>query len=186
MIIGRRWLAEKDVRLDVKNSAFLWPAEPSDLEKALPAPRLVPRRVLQRPMPSPLHQQDEERRDRALDEEIASEKSVQTAAARALEGRTHRGRACGKLNRRIKRHFRSPKSECFIVTLNEFDRAIEDKAQLRVTGIDLEDDEHLIDEKLPGCYKEYREVFSKEASDQLLPPRRDVDYRVELYLELQV
>lgn len=98
MIIGRRWLAEKDVRLDVKNSAFLWPAEPSDLEKALPAPRLVPRRVLQRPMPSPLHQQDEERRDRALDEEIASEKSVQTAAARALEGRTHRGRACGKLN----------------------------------------------------------------------------------------
>lgn len=121
---------------------------------------------------------------------------------RALAGEPpvhHRGRKCvstprfsglstslSLAQRRIKRHFRSPKSECFIVTLNEFDRAIEDKAQLRVTGIDLEDDEHLIDEKLPGCYKEYREVFSKEASDQPLPPKRDVDYRVELYLELQV
>lgn len=34
----------------------------------------------------------------------------------------------------------------------------------------LEDEKQLIDEKLPDCYRAYRDVFSKKASDQLATP----------------
>lgn len=228
LIIGRKWLAERDVWLDVKNRALLWPAEPSDFEKALPAPKLVPRSILQRPEPNPLHQEDAERRDRALNEEITCERkpcSMQQPGrskgkstglhvrrtermdcrdnlakmkralageppARPLSPPRKKVRFDPKILTTIdvafigaeayKRHIRSPKSECFVITLNELDQAIKDKAQMRVAGADLEDEGQLIEEKLPECYKEYRDVFSKEASDQLPPARKDVDYRIEL------
>ncbi|KAL1973423.1 hypothetical protein VTN31DRAFT_6058 [Thermomyces dupontii] len=228
MIIGRKWLAERDIWLDVKNRTLLWPTEPSDLEKALPTTKLVPRYVLRRPAPNPLHQQDADRRDKTLDEKIAREKEPSSKqrpgppegkftglSVRRTERMDYRDNLA-KMERALagkspvqppspprkkvrfnpkalttidvafigaeayKRHIRSLKSECFSFTLSELDRAIEDKARMRVTGADPEDEEQLIDEKLPACYREYRDVFSKKASDQLPPHRRDVDYRIEL------
>jgi hypothetical protein len=37
----------------------------------------------------------------------------------------------------------------------------------------------LIAQTLPACYSEYKDVFSKVASD-MLPPRRPIDYKIEL------
>ncbi|KAL1971412.1 hypothetical protein VTN31DRAFT_2344 [Thermomyces dupontii] len=228
IIIGRKWLADQNVWLDVRNQRLLWPTERSDLDEALPAPRFVPRSVLRRPVANPARQEDANRRDQAIEKEIAQEKEpLGKNRQRPKKGkftdplvpRTQRvdyRDNLAKMRRALagepseptppplrkkvrfdpkiptttdiafvgaeayKRHIRSPKSECFITTLHELDRAIEDKSRIRVTGADLEDEEQLVDEKLPECYGSYQDVFSKRASDQLPPRRQGVDYRIEL------
>jgi len=228
MIIGRKWLANQDVWLDVKNRELIWPNERSALDKALPPPRLIPRSVLRKQSPNPAHQEDAERRDRAIEGEIAGWKDPSSK----MQPKPTKGRFTdplvprtqrmdyrdnlAKMKRALrpnseaqppqpvrkkvqfdpkafpnvnvafigaeayKRHARSPKSECFIISLSELDRTIEDKQRLRVTGADSEDEEDLIDERLPECHQAFRDVFSKTASDQLPPHREGVDYRIDL------
>ena len=54
---------------------------------------------------------------------------------------------------------------------------------MRVTNTELEDEEQLIDEQLPVCYKRYRDVFSKRASDHL--PRAGSELIIASSLNLE-
>ena len=73
------------------------------------------------------------------------------------------------------RHTQKRDTEVFITSLHEIDRMIEEKQG----GISKDPEEELIAQTLPACYSEYKDVFSKVASD-MLPPRRPIDYKIEL------
>jgi hypothetical protein len=68
IILGRKWLSEHDIWLDVKNQRLIWPGEraPEDRVK-LKQELVVPREILKRPPSNPIHQQDMERRDQAIE-----------------------------------------------------------------------------------------------------------------------
>ena len=75
------------------------------------------------------------------------------------------------------RHLKNPSSETFVASLYEIDRAINDK---RVRGItDDVDMQALIDQVLPERYRDFRDVFSKRASDEL-SPHRPYDLKIKL------
>jgi len=65
-------------------------------------------------------------------------------------------------------------SEIFITSLHEIDRIIDEKNKAS------DPDEQEILDKLPLCYQEYKDVFSKKESDTLPPFRQGFDYKVEL------
>jgi hypothetical protein len=67
------------------------------------------------------------------------------------------------------RHTRKKDTEIFIAHLYEIDRIIEEK----ITDPEAE----VITQKLPACYSDYRDVFSKSASDTL-PPVQFCDRRI--------
>ena len=68
IILGRKWLAEQDIWLDVKNRRMIWPNERSPEEQVRLRNELVaPKGALDRPAPNPTHQKEMERRDRAIE-----------------------------------------------------------------------------------------------------------------------
>ena len=69
-IIGRRWFAEHDVWLDVRNQRLIWPYEQT-LKDELEAsqPEILPKQILQRPRPRLEHQKDADRRDQKMNQE---------------------------------------------------------------------------------------------------------------------
>ena len=69
-------------------------------------------------------------------------------------------------------------SETFITSFLEIDRIIEEKRSNSRQQEDVEDD-MLVEQKLPRCYRSYKDIFSKAASDKL-PPSRDNDYKIVL------
>lgn len=77
------------------------------------------------------------------------------------------------------RHLKKKGSEVFLTSLYEIDRVIEDKRNLERIKENNEEEE-LVRERLPTQYKEYADVFSKEASDRMPPYRPKNDYRIEL------
>jgi hypothetical protein len=60
----------------------------------------------------------------------------------------------------------------------EINRLIEDKK--RVAGAELESEDEIIEAELPDWLKNYKDCFSKEASDEMPPHRKDVDLKIEL------
>jgi predicted aspartyl protease len=72
------------------------------------------------------------------------------------------------------RHVKKKETEIFVTSIQEIDRIIDEKKRLE----DKEDDE-AVEQKLPACYREFRDVFSKEASDTL-PPLRQWNHQIEL------
>lgn len=74
----------------------------------------------------------------------------------------------------FERHLRKDNSEIFMTTLAEINKIVDDKRQ-------REQDEELetIQQKLPGQYEEFADVFSKIASDTL-PPPQEVDHQLDL------
>jgi hypothetical protein len=73
------------------------------------------------------------------------------------------------------------KSEIFITSLSEIEKAIEDKQQL--SGTDPEAQE--IKEQLPKIYHEFTDIFSKRKSDEL-PERKEYDHCIELEKEVEL
>jgi hypothetical protein len=70
LIIGRRWLAEHKIWLDVENRRLVWPDKRTPVEEVSePLQTVVPRRILPRPKPDATHQADMERRDRLLEQQ---------------------------------------------------------------------------------------------------------------------
>ena len=65
------------------------------------------------------------------------------------------------------RNLKQSNAIAFTTSLYEIDRMLEDKA----TPTDDLTDEELVKEKLPRQYREFTDVFSKAASDILLPHR---------------
>ncbi|MGH7240354.1 MAG: retropepsin-like aspartic protease [Candidatus Saccharimonadales bacterium] len=71
IIIGRKWMADQDVWLDVKNRQLFWPDDrtPEDILSE-PANTVVPKEILQRPAINPIHQADMERRDKLFERKV--------------------------------------------------------------------------------------------------------------------
>ena len=69
-------------------------------------------------------------------------------------------------------------SEIFITSLYEIDRIIEEK-RLEEQQAEEAKEQELIQQRLPAQYKEYSDVFSKAASDEL-PPHRSNDYQIKI------
>ena len=68
----------------------------------------------------------------------------------------------------FERHMRNKKTEVFVTSLYEIDQTIEDK-QLEEQKAEEIAEQELIQQRLPQQYKEYSDVFSKAASDDLPP-----------------
>ena len=225
MILGRVWLAENEIWLDVKNRRLIWPKERSQMEEiAVKSQIMIPRSILKRPVGKPEHQEDADRRDRLLEQESIHDEKPKPREVVTISSKTwnHVSRTekmdrrddLAKMNRQLKmttpevhssipirsmrneevpktseklafigaaafhRHEKSKKSETFISNLHEIDRIIEEKKKTIVGA--GEDDEVAIEERLPEDYKEFRDVFSKSASDQMPPFRKGVDYKIVL------
>ena len=71
------------------------------------------------------------------------------------------------------RHVRRKDTEVFMTSLHEIDRIIQEKTA------PLDDDEKEVLEKLPSQYHDWKDVFSKKASDTL-PPDRHCNHKIEL------
>jgi predicted aspartyl protease len=68
IILGRKWLAEQDIWLDVKNRRMMWPTGRSPEERVRLRNELVaPEGALDWRAPNPAHQKEMERRDRAME-----------------------------------------------------------------------------------------------------------------------
>ena len=65
-------------------------------------------------------------------------------------------------------------NEIFVTSLYEIDRLIEEALQ-----DEDEETREEIERRLPAAYKDYVDVFSKMASDQL-PPHRLYDHKIQL------
>jgi hypothetical protein len=205
LIIGRNWLADKDIWLDVRNQRLIWPedrAVPTQEEvvqrRQMP---VVPTRILKRSEKiDPSHQADADRRDRKL------ERPYQPHRTEAMDRR--------EAEQKMKRAFQSSLREPFEAPLPKvkrkevilpenidiafvggpgFDRTARKKdAKLHVISlkeIDAlinekklpdEPDAELIRKNLPAAYQDYIDVFSKRASDQLPPYRAGVDCKIKL------
>ncbi|OJD21031.1 hypothetical protein ACJ73_07629 [Blastomyces percursus] len=69
MILGRVWLAENEIWLDVKNRRLVWPKERSQMEEiAVKSQIMIPRSILKKSASKPEHQEDADRRDRLLEQ----------------------------------------------------------------------------------------------------------------------
>ncbi|OJD09852.1 hypothetical protein ACJ73_10055 [Blastomyces percursus] len=93
MILGRVWLAEKEVWLDVKNRRLVWPEERSPAEEiANKSQVMIPRNILKRPASNSEHQKDADRWDRSFEQEIAQEESPQSRKGVVVppKARSHR------------------------------------------------------------------------------------------------
>jgi hypothetical protein len=76
-----------------------------------------------------------------------------------------------------------PDTVAFITSLYEIDKLIKEKEALAYNHIKGKEtelvDEELVDQKLPYWYKEFKDVFSKAASNTL-PPHRLYDHKIEI------
>ena len=76
------------------------------------------------------------------------------------------------------RNLVQPDTVAFTTSLYEIDRIIEEKETLAQEEDELTDEE-LVERKLPHRYREFKDVFSKAASD-MLPPHRPYDHKIEI------
>ena len=209
MIIGRIWLADQDIWLDPKNRRLIWPEDRTQVEEIQEKLNVVvPREILKRPTPDPDVQKDADRRDRLLDMCTERKSKYRPPRTEKMDRRNNLAKMERELltttkqkpaNPNIKppiekeatvqidiamigaagfhRHARKKDTETFITNLYEIDRIIEEKTD--TVPDEEEEEEELITRKLPACYSEYRDVFSKSASDTL-PPHRSCDHKIEL------
>ena len=206
MIIGKNWLAEHDVWLNMKDQQLVWPDQRSLLDGVCSQQNMVlPKMILKRLEVNPDHQKNMERRDRLI---VAEEKGTPRYRPPRTEKMDHRDNLAKMTRELLKtenskhtiskikspslgetmlqidiamigaagfhRHSRKKDTEIFITHLYEIDRIIEEK-----TEIISDPEAELITKKLPACYSDYRDVFSKSASDTL-PPSRPCDHKIEL------
>ena len=213
-IIGRRWFAEHDVWLDVRNRRLIWPYEQT-LKDELEAsqPKILPRQILQRPRPRLEHQKDADRRDQKMNQEDQRIERYRPPRSEDMDRRSNMWKMERALNREtpdrshrpvikspdsrsyrpamkspvdialigsapFERHMKHKNTEVFITSLYEIDRTIEDK-RLEERQAEEMAEQELIQQRLPQQYKEYSDVFSKAASDEL-PPHRPNDYQIHL------
>ena len=79
------------------------------------------------------------------------------------------------------RNVKDQKTETFITSLSEIEKAIEDKQADNGSA----QEEREIKEQLPEQYHEFADVFSKIKSDEL-PERKEYDHRIELEKEVEL
>ena len=202
IILGRKWLAEFRILTDCGKKRLIWPEEQTLEDEitsqiAKPLPKTILRREK---IVNPQHQEDANRRDHLIEEQIRREKRYQPrtypmdyrTALNKMERnlqtpekqpREQKNRSIPKTLPKIDialigaapfyRHVKKKDTEVFAASLDEIDRIIQDKTIL------LEDDEEEVLAKLPSQYHAWRDVFSKKASDTL-PPDRSCNHKLEL------
>jgi hypothetical protein len=70
MIIGKNWLAEHDVWLNMKDQRLVWPDQRSLLDEIQSQQTMsLPKAILKRPKVNPDHQRNMERRNRLIETE---------------------------------------------------------------------------------------------------------------------
>jgi transposase InsO family protein len=77
------------------------------------------------------------------------------------------------------RNLTLPNAVPFVTSLCEIDALIRDKEAAEETNDNDLTDEELVERRLPPQYHEFKDVFSKAASD-VLPPHRRYDHKIEL------
>ena len=79
-----------------------------------------------------------------------------------------------------------PNTIAFITSLYKIDRLIKEKEVLVYDQLNRKEtefmDKELVDQKLLDWYKEFKDVFSKVASD-ILPPHQLYDHKIEIELD---
>jgi hypothetical protein len=78
LILGRKWLSEQDIWLDIRNRRLVWPEDrvyqAPEEEMQQKALSFVPTQILKRSPATEAQQADAERRDRQLDRQIRAER----------------------------------------------------------------------------------------------------------------
>lgn len=70
IIVGQKWFGYHDVWLNVRHRKLVWPEQQNYLDDILRNQYLeVPKEILQRSEPDPVHQADMERRDQQIKKE---------------------------------------------------------------------------------------------------------------------
>lgn len=208
VIIGRRWLAQHDIWLDVKNRKLLWPGERD--ERALVAAQhelTVKRKALAATPVNPDHQKDADQRDRAMEAEI--KKTPVRILQRPVE---KKALSMDKMNKELKAGEKPlpgpkpakkirfpdnlPKIDIAAIGGVGFHRNVQKKGttvfstslyeidrileeKAREREPDPESNEAKVERLLPKRYHDIKDVFSQAASDEL-PPHRENDHKIEL------
>jgi predicted aspartyl protease len=196
MIIGNRWLKHFRILLDPQKSRLIWPADTP------PTPYygkdiLIPLRSLHQKS-FPLSPPDTNRRTPALEPDVPLKRpdagilNISPPDAKLIKPETPQSRLIPRLTKHRRQklafsihelsanamHFqmKKPDTEFFLTSIAEIDRILDDRKKRLM---DDQETANLIDERLPKCYDEYRDVFSKVASDEL-PPHRVYDHKITL------
>lgn len=176
MIIGRKWLAKHDVWLDVRNRRLVWPNErpvhdqgPSFKRHGAPTLRCPSAPAIGGdfvPTDGGGTVLGLTRKRHSNAKPMHTKRSLSSVDIAAIGAAP------------FKRHIRAKDSETFVTSLLEIDRVVYDKRAAIRKEEELTEEE-LIHKRLPECYRDYADVFSKRASDEL-PPRRENDYKIVL------
>jgi transposase InsO family protein len=223
MIIGKNWLAEHDVWLDMKNQKLIWPEQRTLEAGAQEQANVVPREILHHYNSNPeqdTNQQDqwqvnpkistklEREPDRPWSKSQAPQLRYRPPRTEAADRRHSLAKMTRELHRKdtlplpttvkkvapisssvqldiavigavpFHRQSKREGTEVFVTSLHEIEAEIKDQRDQNLRQ-EWDDDEQEILEVLPKEYHEFRDVFSKKASDQL-PPSRECDHRIEL------
>lgn len=208
IIIGKKWLATQDIWLDMKNQKLIWPKEQTIKEEVQAKHDIpVPVSILQRPKLNPEHQKDVMHRDRLMEAEDKQQKRYKPARTYQRDQQDALQRMNRELSSQreelllpvtkkqqptkalcldiavigaapFHRQSRRKGTEVFVTSLQEIDTEIKSRKEATLQQ-QWDDDEQEVLQVLPKEYHEFRDVFSKKASDQL-PPHREWDHRIEL------
>lgn len=183
MILGKNWLAKRDIWLDTKNTRLIWPED-----RNIASPIKVPGNSTHNSLHQegynqgngPSEQQEQMERSESLPQKPEPHTNKKRKGRNSV-ARTSQSQGVGVAAAidialigaaPFSRHLRKPGVEIFMTSLHEIECAIEDKSLPREFA--TEDWSNL-----PACYQEFKDVFSKQASDTL-PPQRPCDHNIRL------
>lgn len=209
VILGDGWMSHFDVLPDMRNRRLFWRTPPrSKLSFArhikIPRASLYPKRD------SVDYQKDADRRSQAIDHDDKRRRDGQRSENKNTEIRIlSKGES---LNKRVKAEknnvlildsntpvighdiseisapvynimAQNQENQIFAVSFKEIDREISSRETMvqGPTWSNKLENQSLL-EKLPQCYHDFVDVFSKEASDTL-PPCRSYDHKIQLECE---
>lgn len=202
-IIGVKWLRQFRLQLDTYRNRLLWPKEyPATYDAAPPLlmtlaqPKYSQNVELDIARRDALWEQDEARRNQSPSInrirgilKVPKPRNIVPCPANPTDPPVPAKSAVSPVPLRTSGHHRiafisanglhfnmkRKENEFFTTTLYEIDRVLEYKRSLK----DDPDNVDLLRDRLPPVYKEYRDVFSKAAADQL-PEHRFYDHKIVL------
>ncbi|CAL3966035.1 unnamed protein product [Diplocarpon coronariae] len=194
VLIGRKFLEHYDLKQSYGKgkNRISWP-------KDMPIVPYFDRRVLidlSRPTKPLMAQQDVDRvPDPPLPLPVKRNAPLKTACQISLISASAIGalhhRFMTRARRAVQTQEPAPEEFTFVSSVHDLDREInrrESAGQAEISSLGLssalqakyESNDELIDQKLPPQYAEFKNVFSRQASDQLPKPRPGVDHKIEL------
>ena len=199
LIIGNKWMKHFKVLLDPSRNRILWPSEypPTPHHGRDILISLKPRKTQ---VPLPNVQLDADRRDLAIYQDEKRRKNGALLAEMSLscapllvdpqaDSPTKPQRPSGvdrpphsfsisEISANSLHHSMTRSGhEFFISSIYEIDQILQEKSE---DPLDDAETQALIQARLPSCYSQFQDVFSKAASDQL-PPHRSYDHKITLH-----